>query len=61
MHWGRLRRERIAESQAAAEKSDRLALVIEHLQKEALLIGAWATDRYEQNHLTELFHRGRHS
>lgn len=53
------RRQRIAESQAAAAKSDRLRPAIEHLVAEAGAIGAWAAERYERNHLTELFHMGR--
>lgn len=57
--WGRERRERIAEARAAAAKSERLSLVIDHLREEAAPIAAWAQQRYEQNHLTELFKSGR--
>lgn len=57
--WGAARRERIEESRAATAKSERLALVLEHLAAEAAAVGAWAQERYDQNHLTDLFHRGR--
>jgi len=53
------RRERLEESRAALAKSERLQPAIEMIRSEALGIGAWAHERYERNHLTDLFLRGR--
>lgn len=58
-HWRREREERIAESRAAAARSERLAVVIDYIRDEALAVNAWAVARFEENHLTSLFHSGR--
>jgi hypothetical protein len=57
--WSRERRRRIAEAQRAAATSERKEPLIEHLREEASAVAEWAQARYEENHLTELFHRSR--
>lgn len=57
--WRREREQRIAEAKAATARSERLAVLIDMLIAEAHAVNAWAQERYEQNHLTDLFHRGR--
>lgn len=57
--WSRERRQRIAEAQRAVAVSERKAVLIGHLREEALSVAAWAQERYEENHLTELFLHGR--
>jgi hypothetical protein len=61
MRWRRERQQRIAEARESIERSRRLAPLIDTLRAEALGVGAWAHRRFEANHLTELFHRGRSS
>jgi hypothetical protein len=57
--WRRAREERIAESRSSSEETERLARAMETLKREALTIGSWAQQRYEENHLTEMFRAGR--
>ena len=57
-HWRR-RGERIAESERATEKTQRLAQAVTPLLNEAQAVTEWAERRIERNHLAELFVEGR--
>lgn len=59
MKWVRVhtrrRRARIEESEAALRKQERLGAIIDWQRQEAAEVSAWARERLEMNHLTELF------
>jgi hypothetical protein len=59
MFGRKARRRRIAEAEAAIARTERLRPFIDMLVAEAREVGEWAQERYEHNHLTELFNAGR--